>query len=95
MTATLRDSSIAYLDADPIFFSKHRLRHGTLLRCHGRRSNGALWYVDRIVTKKKGETVIFPTALHDLVRLRNGMNNGIVWRTFGYLSYSAIWRIET
>lgn len=94
MTQSLRQDNVFSLNSDPIFFSKHQLRHGTLLRYYGRRNPGQLWYIDRVVGKKRGDALIFPETLSDLVQVKNATTFETKWLTFGYLSYSAIWRIE-
>jgi hypothetical protein len=79
---------------DQIFFEKRQLRKGMSLRYYGRRSAGQLWFVDRIATVGEGKTTDSPTTLRDWVRLRSAVGGEIRWLLFGYLSYSAIWRLE-
>lgn len=82
------------LQSDSIFFSKADLHVGSSLRYYGRREMGQLWFVDRIATASEGKRADTPTTLRDWVRLRSAVGGEIRWLLFGYLSYSAIWRLE-
>lgn len=98
MTKNLRPDNVVSLSNDPVFFSKHQLRVGTMLRYFGRRNPGSLWFVTRI--KLTGRSYIptwaasFPRTFGDLIELTCHATGERRHLTFAYLSYSAIWRIE-
>jgi hypothetical protein len=83
---------------DPIFFTKDQITLGTVLIYAGRREHSA-WIVSRIITTNtRGARHNVPAVLKfsDQVYLRrsNGPpSNAQRAMSFGYLCYSAIWRI--
>lgn len=88
-------------EADSIFFSKADLRVGASLRYYGRNATrGRLYFVERIRTIERinglltVSSVQTPVHLVDLITLREATTGRIRELTFGYLSYSAIWRLE-
>lgn len=80
---------------DPIFFCKHQLRVGTALRYWGRRNPGSLWFVTGVYTAgRTPRSEVFAKNLTDLIRLKNHVTSEVVFRSFGYISYSALYRID-
>ena len=82
---------------DPIFFHKTQVRLGSRFRCFGRRNPNATWVAYGFWTHvKRGKAyVTAPQTLSDLVRLRCEETGETLEITFGSLSYSAIWRLES
>lgn len=80
---------------DPVFFHKHQLRVGTALRYWGRRNPGSLWFVTGVYSAGRvPRSEVFAKNLSDLIRLKNHVTGEIRFRSFSYLSYSAIYRID-
>jgi hypothetical protein len=80
---------------DDIFFSKRDLRVGTAIRYWGRRNPGSLWFVTGVFTADRvPRKEVFAKNLSDLIRLKNHITGEVRFRSFGYLSYSAIYRID-
>lgn len=90
-------TNVTSLVRDPIFFGKGDVFVGTRLEYRGRKAPGQIWEVSGIYTyipKKEGyERVDGVRTLQDLVFFTSGSEERAA--TFGYLSYSAIWRIQT
>lgn len=82
---------------DLIFFHKSQLRLGMTLHYMGRTAPNSFWLINRIwrVSHKRGVEVKSIAAsvgtLNDILELKCGGETKYV--RFGYLSYSAIWRI--
>jgi hypothetical protein len=85
--------------SDSVFFIKAQVKLGTHLLCLGRRERPTAWIVTRIISHSaSGKPLHLDEVqyLSDRVYLRRA--NGTLAHaersgTFGYLSYSAIWRI--
>lgn len=80
--------------ADPIFFRKVDIFPGQKLRYMGRSAPNTVWTVKSIQTdagKKGYKYVDVVNKLADYVVLSNGVE--VKQMTFGYMSYSAIWRL--
>lgn len=90
--------------ADPIFFTKDQLHLGTNLRYYGRLNPGALFTVTHIKSWRRSSRGNYyairaevASRLDDDITLlcrEPGKRPDIRKMRFGYLSYSAIWRIE-
>lgn len=84
---------------DSVFFIKSQLKVGTHLLCLGRLERPTVWTVTRIVSHRPnglplstGEVQYLSDRIY--FRRSNGTRgNAERSGTFGYLSYSAIWRI--
>lgn len=90
---------------DDIFFRKVDIKVGTILLYKGRLAPNARYEVIRIVSDRgfgKGDkTVQMVEKMNDLVHMRCLDYQKFPWMpltrdgmAFGYLSYSAIWRLE-
>lgn len=85
---------------DDDFFTKYQITTGIQLQYRGRSDPGSLWVVTRIVSHKwtqtgncVPETVETVRYLSDTVHMVKQGTQERHSATFGYLSYSAIWRI--
>ncbi len=97
-----RRGDVTSLVLDPIFFGKGDVFPGTRIVYAGRRAPGQVWTVHSIHTpmpkkedtdERSFEKIDHVRTLQDLIFLRHGAEERVA--VFGYLSYSAIWRIET
>lgn len=88
---------------DDIIFHMSQLRVGDTLVCYGRWQPLSRWqilkfdshYVGKIEGEIKVRKVNELRRLHDVVTVRNVATQEIKKMTFAYMSYSAIWRLET
>jgi hypothetical protein len=84
---------------DSVFFIKAQISIGLNLICMGRLAKPSGWIVTRIIshhTNGKPMHVNTVQYLSDRIYLRRANASGTMAErsgTFGYLSYSAIWRI--
>lgn len=86
---------------DDLFFIKEQISVGIVLEHFGRLDSGSLWDVNRITTEEPTSTGVTKTKsvttvhrLHDIVHMtRRGSSRERRQAAFGYLSYSAIWRL--
>lgn len=94
-----RDLPIA-IQIDPIFFHKSQLAVGAKFRHLGRRRPGTTWILQRIWTIKNEKYgpvrmhVASVQKLKDILELRCEEDGEVRTALFGYLSYSAIWRLK-
>jgi hypothetical protein len=99
MMETVQSSSVVELFEDRVFFRKDQIMIGTVLVYYGRRNPGKTWRVMRVRNFKRvnGECVgkwdRFVKGLQDEVELHCEETGDWVYLHFGYLSYSAIWRL--
>lgn len=86
---------------DALFFIKAQISVGTTFEHFGRLDPGSLWDVNRIVTDEptasgvtRSKSVKTVQRFNDTVYLtRRGSNSEKRQGSFGYLCYSAIWRL--
>ena len=88
-------SLVPKVEGDPIFFEKRQLRVGMTLVYYGRTNPNSRWIIDAIYTGVTHRHTIFPETLKDLVQLTERGTGRRRLMKFGYLSYSAIWRLDT
>lgn len=81
---------------DPVFFTKDQIKVGTTMIHCGRKDPSA-WLVTRIVniTPRGGRRPVNTVeAFADLIYMRRANGQPPMRRsTFGYLCYSAVWRV--
>lgn len=86
---------------DQVFFHKDQIKVGTTIVCAGRLQHGTRWRVVEIITEVKNKNGKWvrqssPTVqkmTDEITLARVGSNKDQRAGTFGYLSYSAIWRL--
>lgn len=86
--------------SDPIFFHKSQIKVGSHFLHFGRRMPRTNWIVQRIWTfqkEKYGRVRSYVTdvrTLNDILEMRCEETGEIRSVRFGYISYSAIWRLQ-
>jgi hypothetical protein len=91
----LPPSERVYAD-DPVFFHKAQISVGSQLWHFGRLDPKSLWEVYAIISynRKKQKHIQTTSKLLDVVYMRRvNSENETRYMTFGYLSYSALWRL--
>jgi hypothetical protein len=88
--------STEQLPYDPVFFCKVDVFPGAVLTYLGRTQPGSRWVVASVQSdfgKQGYREVLAVRHLADYVTLRHEGTGETKQATFGYLSYSAIWRL--
>jgi hypothetical protein len=89
---------------DDVFFHKSQIKVGTRLLNFGRKDHGSIWVVTHIYThvilesgRIRRDTIEMVQKLNDYVEFRKVVrgvtSNEQRQRTFGSLSYTAVWRL--
>jgi hypothetical protein len=100
-TPAITKESSRWQEHDPVFFHKEQIHVGTRLIYFGRTHHGELWQVAAITTYRlnsRGRTI--SESVNDVLKLsddvtlvRIGGEQSARKVSFGYISYTSIWRI--
>lgn len=103
MTEQSKENNIVFLNniQDKVFFRKTDVGLGTVLEYFGRHAPGSKWSITKIYTfewhngQVRSKQIDYVSKLDDEIVLSNINGKAFdMHLTFGYLSYSSIWRIS-